>query len=89
MDKKSSLEAHYAAQKEQMAKNIDQAIAGLERLKAEKLEVLEKSEKAVLEEFNEIGKEVIQNVADMSNIKSDISQNIEKIIKKIDLEDFL
>lgn len=58
-------------------------------MKENTLQELEESSITVLQEFDDIGKEVIQNIADMSNIKSDISQNIEKIIKKIDLNDFL
>ena len=58
-------------------------------MKEKRISQLDESKITVLSEFDEIGKEVIQNIADMSNIKSDISQNIEKIIKKIDLNDFL
>ena len=58
-------------------------------MKENTLQELEESSITVLQEFDDIGKEVIQNIADMSNIESDISQNIEKIIKKIDLNDFL
>ncbi len=31
----------------------------------------------------------MQNIADMRNIESDINQNIDKIITKIDIQDFL
>lgn len=59
------------------------------KLKEGCLGKLKENSGAVLQEFDDIGKELVQNIADMSNIKSDINQNIEKIIKKIDLQDFL
>ncbi len=31
----------------------------------------------------------MQNIADMRNIESDINQNIDKIIMKIDIQDFM
>ena len=50
---------------------------------------LENSRALVVQEFDGIGKELMQNIADMRNIESDINQNIDKIITKIDIQDFL
>ncbi len=61
----------------------------IEEQKQKSFQKLENSRTMVIQEFDGIGKELMQNIADMRNIESDINQNIDKIITKIDIQDFL